>query len=188
MTPANQEGRGAFKLPIVDDRMDPTLRELLERTIAYERSLTDQKFVAERERSDATYSSLVKLVEHRIDPLDRRIVERISELDRRIGERFALNDGSVAEARQVIKERLAGMNEFRDALKDQAGRMATRVELEKMEETTRNTIGKLDETVRELQRAKANLDGRLIVMSGGVSAFISLALSLALWWITKAAA
>jgi len=87
---------------------------------------------------------------------------RIADLERRIDDRFAWNDDAVNEAKQAIKERLNSMNEFRDALRDQAGRMATRVELER-----------LDQTVQELQRAKANFDGRLLVTASLVSIVIS---------------
>ncbi len=69
-----------------------------------------------------------------------------------------------------MNERLNSMNEFREALKDQSSKMATRNELEKVEEA-----------VNELRRAKANLDGRLVIVSGA----ISLVVTLALWALGK---
>lgn len=90
----------------------------------------------------------------------------IHEMDRRIDQRFGANEEAVRKAETTMSARLAGMNEFRDALKDQASRMATRDELMRV-----------DIAVQELQRAKANLEGRLIMLSGG----ISMAVSIVLW-------
>jgi hypothetical protein len=41
---------------------------------------------------------------------------------------------------------------------------------------TRAELDKLDEALRELQRAKANFDGRLVMLSGSISVVVSLAL------------
>lgn len=98
--------------------------------------------------------------------LDRRI----DDLRTAINERFQLSDSAVSKAERTMNERLNSMNEFRDALRDQSNRMATRVEMEK-----------IDETVRELQRAKANLDGRLMVFSGGISVLVTLII----WGLTQ---
>ncbi len=96
--------------------------------------------------------------------------KRLEDLDRRITERFASSDSAVAKAERTMNERLNSMNEFRDALKDQSSRMATRVE-----------VDKIDEQVRELQRAKANLDGRLVILSGSISAITALLM----WGLTR---
>ena len=98
--------------------------------------------------------------------LDQRLDDfRIQVLDR-----FRLADDAVAKAERTMNERLNSMNEFRDALRDQSNRMATRSEVEK-----------IDEAVRDLQRAKANLDGRLLVLSGS----LSLTISIVLWMIGR---
>ncbi len=95
---------------------------------------------------------------------------RIDDIERRMLDRFLLNDQALTKAEMMMTARLNAMNEFRDALKDQANRMATRMELEKV-----------DESVRELQRAKANLDGRLFVISGLISASVAFLL----WALTR---
>ena len=95
---------------------------------------------------------------------------RLDDLDRRFTDRFVLADSAVAKAERTMNERLNSMNEFRDALRDQSARMAPRSEMDK-----------IDEAVRELQQAKANLDGRLVVLSGS----ISLAVSVLLWTIGR---
>lgn len=91
----------------------PTLRGFIERTIAYERSMTDQRFVAERERSDATYASLVKLVEHRFDALVERLEQRhnmlqdnlllkADENERRLTVLNHAHEAAVKEAARVL--------------------------------------------------------------------------------------
>jgi hypothetical protein len=96
-------------------------------------------------------------------PLRDYIERRLDDLDRRYEQRFADGLAAITKAEQAINDRLAGMNEFRDALKDQASRMATRAELE--------AVGEL---VSELRRAKAHLDGRLVMLATVVSAAVSL--------------
>ena len=90
---------------------------------------------------------------------------RLEDLDRRVMDRFTLSDAAVSKAERTMNDRLNSMNEFRDALKDQAGRMATRSELERLEAT-----------VHELRRAQANFDGRMVVLTGSISAGVSLVL------------
>ena len=94
----------------------------------------------------------------------------ISEADRRYEQRFAASEQAVLKAERGMANRLDAMNEFREALRDQSNRMATRVEVEK-----------LDETVQSLARAKANLDGRLMGLSGGISILVSVLV----WALTK---
>ena len=91
--------------------------------------------------------------------LKEYLERRLDDLDRRLSDRFTLTDRSVTTAAGELRDRLIAMNEFRDALKDQASRMATRLELDKV-----------NEEVQEIRRAKANLDGRLFVVSGIISA------------------
>jgi hypothetical protein len=94
----------------------------------------------------------------------------LHEMDRRYEQRFAASENAVAKAERGINERLNSMNEFRDALRDQANRMATRIELERV-----------DLMVQELQRAKANFDGRLIAMAGG----LSIGTSILIWALAR---
>lgn len=95
---------------------------------------------------------------------------RLHDLDRRMEARFTATELALDKAETSMGVRLDSMNEFRDALRDQASRMATRMELDKV-----------DEAVRELQRAKAYLDGRLVVLCGS----ISIAISALLWGLGR---
>lgn len=94
----------------------------------------------------------------------------IIEADRRYEQRFLAVDVSTRKSEQALKERLDGMNEFREALKDQANRMATREELERV-----------DMSVQGLQQAKAHLDGRLMMLSAVVSILISVSIAIFAW-------
>lgn len=102
------------------------------------------------------------------DYLERLILEA----DRRYTQRFESNDAAIQKAEQSMTARLHAMNEFRDALKDQANRMATRDEL-----------GKVEDLVRDLQRAKANLEGRLMGLSLLLSGVTSLIIGLLMRWL-----
>lgn len=94
----------------------------------------------------------------------------IREMDRRYEQRFLASEHAVMKSENSMNVRLTSMNEFRDALNDQAGRMATRAELERV-----------DQEVQDLRRAKANLDGRLLALAGGLSALTSVAVWILTW-------
>lgn len=94
---------------------------------------------------------------------------RLADLSTHIDARFEWNDAAIAKAERTMNERLNSMNEFRDALKDQASRMATRAEL-----------NKLDDQLQQLQQVKANYEGRVLVTVSFVSLIISVATALAM--------
>lgn len=108
-------------------------------------------------------------------PLRDYIEQLIIEHDKRYEQRFKLMDEAVGKAERTMNERLNSMNEFRDALKDQGNRMATRVELDQVESQ-----------VQELRRAKANLDGRHAIISAAISTIVTIAMAIILHFITGA--
>lgn len=97
-----------------------------------------------------------------IDTLSEHFSQLMHDFDRRIELRFSLSDTAVAKAERTINDRLNAMNEFRDALKDQANRMATRVELDQ-----------IASQVEELRRNRSNFDGRLAVIAVVISLAVS---------------
>jgi SMC interacting uncharacterized protein involved in chromosome segregation len=122
--------------------------------------------------------------------LREHLERQIADLARRIDQRFAATEQAVLKAEQMMNERLAGMNEFRDALRDQSQQFAARADVSRTEQqinllqqqaATRIEMEKLEEQVNELQRARANLDGRLLVLAGG----LSIVTSLAIWMLTQ---
>lgn len=114
--------------------------------------------------------ALKEHLERLLSELDRRIDQRFIDCASKHEQRFCLNDAAIAKAERSISQRLDSMNEFREALKDQSSRMATRVELLA-----------LSELVQELRRDKANFDGRLVVISGSISTVVGILL----WLISK---
>lgn len=92
--------------------------------------------------------------------------QRFRELDQRMAERQHLTELAIAQNESVINSRLAEMNNFRQALTDQAKNFITRAEHDR-----------LDMSVRELERSKSNLDGRIQATVIAVSALISFVMS-----------
>jgi len=95
--------------------------------------------------------------------LKEYLERRIEDADRRYEQRFAAAEVALNKAEFALRDYKAGSNEWRDALKDQAARMATRSELEKV-----------DLQVQELRRARANLDGKLLMVAAIISAGMAL--------------
>lgn len=92
------------------------------------------------------------------EPTVGELVVRVEEMDRRYTDRFTLSDRAIDKAEMSMNKRLDGMNEFRDALKDQSSRMATRAEVEA-----------LNATVESIRRDNSKADGRNVVVAGVVS-------------------
>lgn len=105
---------------------------------------------------------------------DRRYEQRFAAQEQAVAAALASQEKAVAKAEAASERRFEGVNEFRGALTDQANRMATRVE-----------VDRLDEVVQGLQRAKANQDGRMVVVTAAISIGISLLMSLGLWALTR---
>ena len=74
---------------------------------------------------------------------------------------------NTALASSQIDRRLESMNEFRDTLRDQAGRLATRSEME-----TSNQA--LNERIKSRELSKANTDGKTLVICTLISFVMSL--------------
>src|SRR3990167_5247176 len=95
--------------------------------------------------------------------LERLIVEH----DRRYEQRFMAAELALTKSESALRDYKTGSNEWRDALKDQASRM-----------TTRDELAKVEAEVQELRRARANLDGKLLILaaviSGGVGMIVSI--------------
>jgi hypothetical protein len=57
---------------------------------------------------------------------------RLEDLDRRFVQQHEATQRALDKAEQALGRRLDGMNEFRDALKDQSNRMATQEQLDRV--------------------------------------------------------
>jgi hypothetical protein len=92
----------------------------------------------ENPRSDDTEITLREHIEARLDSLERHM-----------NARFDAAQQAVEKAERTMNERLQGMNEFRDTLRDQATRFATVAQLdEKLA-----PVAKLEERLRDVERA-----------------------------------
>ena len=102
----------------------------------------------------------------------RSVHERLTAINERTQERFALADAAVQKAETMLSKRLDSMNEFRDALRDQGSRMATRDELERLEKQ-----------IYALESRRANVDGQLYILAAALSLIVSLAVAFAVRFI-----
>ena len=103
----------------------------------------------------------------------REYFERLLiESDRRYEQRFVASEEALRTAATVLGEYKSAANEWRGALKDQSSQMATRSEL-----------AKVDELVQELRRAKANQDGRQVIVSVVISSVVGLVVALLSRWM-----
>lgn len=94
-------------------------------------------------------------VDRRLDDLERRFTDRLSSADR-----------ALDKAESALREYKAVSNEWRSALADQSNRMATRVELETV-----------NDQLQGVRREKANLDGRLLMVAIAGSVIINFILT-----------
>jgi hypothetical protein len=100
--------------------------------------------------------------------LKEHLQSQINWLDRYFVDQIKAIDAKTALAKADIDVRLQGMNEFRDTLRDQASRLATKDSLEALEIALSNRLQAL-----ELKDAK--LAGMAAAVSLVVSALVALA-------------
>ena len=131
-------------------------------------------------------------LEQQIQALDVRVDQRISDLDVRIAQRFELIRIALDKADSTMSVRLDNMNEFRDALKDQANRGVTRDLYDKLNEDVnivkqkmidRELYSRLESKVNQLAENQANRDGRIAVIASIVSAVTGTAMYLLVHWL-----
>lgn len=98
--------------------------------------------------------------------LKEHIEKQIAWIDRYFEKRLEAMHVAVGKAEEQLGKRLEGMNEFRDTLRDQASRLATKDEFYIRGNET-------DRRIKELEISKARLEGRSAIISVVVSVFIS---------------
>jgi len=91
-------------------------------------------------------------------------------------------DTSLGKAERSLNERLATMNEFREALRDQSGKFATRENVDFARDRLEKDMGALALRVAELEKAQANSMGRQAMLLTGVTIFLTV-LSLVLKFV-----
>jgi len=91
------------------------------------------------------------------DACSETLSARLEELDKRISQRFDLIDRATDLALRTMDKRLDGMNEFREALREQQDRFADRKEL--------------DLRIKPLEAFQNETRGRVAVTIWGIGLF-----------------
>lgn len=117
-------------------------------------------------------------IEAQIRWVDRYFEDRIRGVDRHFEAQVKGINDNVKSAAFDLGKRLEGMNEFRDTLKDQAGRLATKEDVD-------NRFRALDDRIKSLELTKANFDGKVAIVSLGVASVVSVLVSILTITIVK---
>jgi len=89
----------------------------------------------------------------------QEISQRAEDLEKRVNERAAAQERAIDKAEGAVSERLRGMNEFRESLRDQSATLATRKEMEL-------NITSLETRLHNMELWVANMQGRMLVLAG----------------------
>ena len=111
--------------------------------------------------------------------LEKYIDEKIKAIYAYIDLKTLAIDKSTSLAKESMERRLEGMNEFRDALKDQTARFITKEDFEKQHQRAIDDI-------KILRESKANLEGKASVSSVYIAyalSFITLLISILQFFI-----
>jgi hypothetical protein len=91
-------------------------------------------------------------------------------------------DLAVNKAEQQLRERLAGMNEFRYAIRDQSRQFATKETMDVLTANIERQIATLSARVWELEKKQANAEGRSWMLFALLGLFLT-ALSIVLRFV-----
>jgi hypothetical protein len=107
--------------------------------------------------TDEERVSMRDYLEGKVEDLRREFLAGVVDLRREIQSEVNHQKEAVAKAERTMNERLAGMNEFRDTLRDQAGRFITSDRLEEIKLA-------LEKRLTYLELQMSNWQGRLVVL------------------------
>lgn len=104
------------------------------------------------------FENYLGMLETNIDRLESRVetaccVDKMCGMERLISEKFESNEKALITAKEALDKRLDSMNEFREALREQAAKMMTRDEYNVNHEAFRNQLN-------ELSKAKERMEGK----------------------------
>lgn len=97
---------------------------------------------------------------------------QIKWVDRHFASQVLTIQEKTSQAREQIDKRLEGMNEFRDTLRDQAGRLATKDEIDVRSK-------EFDRRLKELELTKARTEGKAAIIAAIVSVAASVVIVVA---------
>lgn len=103
-------------------------------------------------------------------PLKDYLEHKLAAIDRYYDAQLRSIAERTNEAKEQIEKRLEGMNEFRDTLRDQAGRLATKEQVDVQ-------VTSLDERIKLLELRDAKV--------AGMAAIVSLVVSVVAWLLVR---
>ena len=92
-------------------------------------------------------------VERRVEDLKDFLEMRIDNLDRMLGERITAVERGITHAESEMKNRLEGMNEFREQLRAQASTFVTKGEYDL-------SCDRTEDDIRSLREFRATIDAK----------------------------
>ncbi|MCR4331687.1 MAG: hypothetical protein NUV34_03130 [Sulfuricaulis sp.] len=110
--------------------------------------------------------------------LREHLESQIKWLDRHVAGQLTAIDASTVKALAQLDERLRGMNEFRDALKDQASRLMTRKESEAQHES-------IESRLKSMELTRAAGEGKVLIISGLVAFVASVLVAIVTRWLIQ---
>ena len=96
------------------------------------------------ENNDCIQVDIKEFVDGKIKDIRDIIDSRFNEITHRIEYRAQVAETALKEAKSELGSRLAGMNEFRDTIKDLIAQFATRTELEGIKSQIKDHIGRAE--------------------------------------------
>jgi transcriptional accessory protein Tex/SPT6 len=97
------------------------------------------------------------------------LLNKISDLEKRLDQHFKLNTLALEKADEKMSVRLASMNEFREALKDQTSRFIDRTEYSSIKDRMTafcmrsdfdQSVARIEDKIRTLELSRAELAGK----------------------------
>ncbi len=125
-----------------------------------------------------TSSKATVELEKYLDELIGSVRSDIKNLEKNVNEKFETQRQVADKSEQVLHEKLLGMNEFREQIKEERGSLMTREMCEqrmgKMEERTQVRMGNMEERTQVQESKQAFVSGRDAALVGIPSMIIIL--------------
>ncbi len=121
-----------------------------------------------------SYVPLREYVDNRLDAALAGIEKRFDLQQQTQDRAVASIERAVNKAEGQLRERLAGQNEFRDQLKDQAATLATRQYVEFSDAQLNKSLDSISDRLSYLEKQAANSDGRTWMLITGMGVLFSI--------------
>ena len=109
---------------------------------------------------------------NRLMAVQKAIYREMEQRERAHEQMHVAHKEVLDHAAKTLDDRLHGMNDFREAMSDMAGRFLTRGEIESKDNHLSAQIQALADRVRQTEIVRSNMEGRLLVLGGIMSAIV----------------